>query len=106
MKQRLIMCAALLHEPEIIIVDEPMVGLDPAAIIMVKALFQSLAQNGVSVFMSTHTLAVAEAVCNRVGIIHRGRLIACGTTADLRREANVTDTDLEKIFLNLTSTEN
>jgi ABC-2 type transport system ATP-binding protein len=106
MKQRLIMSAALLHEPEIIIVDEPMVGLDPAAIIMVKELFQNLARDGVSVFMSTHTLAVAEDVCDRVGIIHRGRLIACGTTADLRREANVTDTDLEKIFLNLTSTEN
>ena len=106
MKQRLIMSAALLHEPEIIIVDEPMVGLDPAAIIMVKELFQNLARNGVSVFMSTHTLAVAEDVCDRVGIIHRGRLIACGTTADLRREANVTDTDLEKIFLNLTNTAN
>ena len=106
MKQRLIMSAALLHEPEIIIVDEPMVGLDPAAIIMVKKLFQNLARNGVSVFMSTHTLAVAEDVCDRVGIIHRGRLIACGTTADLRREANVTDTDLEKIFLNLTNTAN
>jgi ABC-2 type transport system ATP-binding protein len=106
MKQRLIMSAALLHDPEIIIVDEPMVGLDPAAIIMVKELFQNMARNGVSVFMSTHTLAVAEDVCDRVGIIHRGRLIACGTTADLRREANMTDTDLEKIFLNLTSTEN
>jgi len=106
MKQRLIMSAALLHEPEIIIVDEPMVGLDPAAIIMVKELFQSLARSGVSVFMSTHTLAVAEDVCDRVGIIHHGRLIASGTTADLRREANVTDADLEKVFLNLTNTAN
>lgn len=106
MKQRLIMSAALMHEPEIIIVDEPMVGLDPAAIIMVKELFQSLAQNGVSVFMSTHTLAVAEDTCDRVGIIHRGRLIASGTTADLRHEANVTDADLEKVFLNLTNTAN
>ncbi len=106
MKQRLIMSAALLHDPEIIIVDEPMVGLDPAAIIMVKALFQSLAQDGVSVFMSTHTLAVAEDTCDRVGIIHHGRLIASGTTADLRRESNVTDADLEKVFLNLTNTAN
>ena len=106
MKQRLIMSAALLHDPEIIIVDEPMVGLDPAAIIMVKELFQNLARNGVSVFMSTHTLAVAEDVCDRVGIIHRGHLIASGTTADLQREANVTDTDLEKVFLNLTNTAN
>jgi ABC-2 type transport system ATP-binding protein len=106
MKQRLIMSAALLHEPEIIIVDEPMVGLDPAAIIMVKELFQSLARNGVSIFMSTHTLSVAEDVCDQVGIIHHGHLIASGTTADLRREANVTDADLEKVFLNLTSTAN
>jgi ABC-2 type transport system ATP-binding protein len=106
MKQRLIMSAALLHEPEIIIVDEPMVGLDPAAIIMVKELFQSLARNGVSIFMSTHTLSVAEDVCDQVGIIHHGHLIASGTTADLRREANVTDADLEKVFLNLTNTAN
>jgi ABC-2 type transport system ATP-binding protein len=106
MKQRLIMSAALLHEPEIIIVDEPMVGLDPAAIIMVKDLFKSLARNGVAVFMSTHTLAVAEAVCDRVGIIHHGRLIASGTTADLRSEASVTDADLEKVFLSLTNTAN
>ncbi len=106
MKQRLIMSAALLHEPEIIIVDEPMVGLDPAAIIMVKELFQQLAREGVTVFMSTHTLAVAEDTCDRVGIIHRGRVIASGTTSDLRHEANVTDADLEKVFLNLTNTAN
>ena len=106
MKQRLIMSAALMHEPEIIIVDEPMVGLDPAAISMVKELFQSLARNGVSIFMSTHTLAVAEVICDRVGIIHRGHLIASGTTADLQHEANVTDADLEKVFLNLTNTAN
>ena len=106
MKQRLIMSAALLHDPEVIIVDEPMVGLDPAAIIMVKELFQSLAQKGVSVFMSTHTLAIVEDTCDRVGIIHRGRLIASGTTADLQREANVTDDDLEKVFLNLTNPAN
>ncbi len=106
MKQRLIMSAALLHEPEIIIVDEPMVGLDPAAILMVKELFQQLARKGVSVFMSTHTLAVAEDICDRVGIIHRGRVIASGTTSDLQHEANVTDADLEKVFLNLTNTAN
>ena len=106
MKQRLIMSAALLHDPEIIIVDEPMVGLDPAAIIMVKDLFQRLAHKGVSVFMSTHTLTIAEDTCDRIGIIHRGRLIASGTTADLQREANITDADLEKVFLNLTNTAN
>ena len=103
MKQRLIMSAALLHDPQVIIVDEPMVGLDPMAIMMVKDLFQRLARKGVTIFMSTHTLAVAEDTCDRIGIIHRGRLIASGTTADLQREANVTNADLERVFLNLTS---
>ena len=106
MKQRLIMSAALLHDPEVIIVDEPMVGLDPMAILMVKDLFQRLAQKGVTVFMSTHTLAVAEDICERIGVISKGQLIASGTTADLQREANITDSDLERVFINLTTTAN
>jgi len=106
MKQRLIMSAALLHDPEVIIVDEPMVGLDPMAIMMVKDLFQRLAHEGVTVFMSTHTLAVAEEICERIGVINRGQLIASGTTADLQGEANATDADLEKVFLNLTTNVN
>jgi ABC-2 type transport system ATP-binding protein len=100
------MSAALLHDPQVIIVDEPMVGLDPMAIMMVKDLFQRLARKGVTVFMSTHTLAVAEETCDRIGIIHKGHMIASGTTADLQREANVSDADLERIFLNLTRVEN
>ena len=103
MKQRLIMAAALLHDPEVIIVDEPMVGLDPAAIMMVKNLFRQLAEKGASVFMSTHTLKVAEDICDRIGIINKGKLIASGTTSDLQREANVTSADLEQVFLNLTN---
>ena len=103
MRQRLIFAAALVHDPKVIVVDEPMVGLDPAAIIMVKGLFQRLASNGVTIFMSTHTLKVAEDVCDRIGVIHRGRLIATGTTEDLQREAGITDADLEKVFLNLTA---
>ena len=103
MKQRLIMSAALLHDPEVIIVDEPMVGLDPAAIIMVKALFRKLAGEGVTVFMSTHTLKVAQDTCDRIGVINKGRLIATGTTQELQREANVSEADLEQVFLNLTN---
>ena len=103
MRQRLIFAAALVHDPKVIVVDEPMVGLDPAAIIMVKNLFQQLARSGVTIFMSTHTLKVAEDVCDRIGVINRGRLIATGTTEDLQREAGVSDADLEKVFLNLTS---
>jgi ABC-2 type transport system ATP-binding protein len=103
MKQRLIMSAALLHDPEVIIVDEPMVGLDPAAIIMVKRLFRELAGQGVTIFMSTHTLKVAEETCDRIGVINKGRLIAMGTTQELQREANITEADIERVFLNLTN---
>jgi ABC-2 type transport system ATP-binding protein len=103
MKQRLIMSAALLHDPEVIIVDEPMVGLDPAAIMMVKNLFRKLAGRGVTVFMSTHTLKVAEETCDRIGVINKGRLIAMGTTQELQREANITEADIERVFLNLTN---
>jgi ABC-2 type transport system ATP-binding protein len=106
MKQRLIMSAALLHDPEVIVVDEPMVGLDPVAIVLVKDLLRRLARKGVTVFMSTHTLKVAEDTCDRIGVINSGRLIAVGTTADLQREAKVTNADLEKVFLSLTNTAN
>ena len=102
MKQRLIISAALLHDPAVIIVDEPMVGLDPAAIKMVKDMFRELAKSGTTIFMSTHTLAVAEDICDRIGIIHRGSLIATGTTGDLKRDAGVQEGDLEEVFLILT----
>ncbi|UCH19510.1 MAG: ABC transporter ATP-binding protein [Deltaproteobacteria bacterium] len=103
MRQRLIFASALLHDPEVIIVDEPMVGLDPVAIMMVKDLFKRLSKKGVTIFMSTHTLKVAEEICDRIGIIHRGRLIATGTTEDLQREAQITDADLERVFLLMTT---
>ena len=102
MKQRLIISAALLHDPTVIIVDEPMVGLDPAAIKMVKDMFRELAKNGTTIFMSTHTLAVAEDICDRIGIIHRGSLIATGTMVDLKRDAGGQGADLEEVFLILT----
>jgi len=102
MKQRLIISAALLHEPLVLIVDEPMVGLDPAAIKMVKDILINLARSGTTVFMSTHTLKVAEDLCDRIGIIHRGALIALGTTKELKRAARFQDADLEAVFLRLT----
>jgi ABC-2 type transport system ATP-binding protein len=102
MKQRLIMCAALLHDPKVLVVDEPMVGLDPVAIRMVKHLFRDLAHSGVTVFMSTHTLAVAEDICDRIGIIHRGRLIAEGPLDNLRQDIKGGAADLEAVFINLT----
>jgi ABC-2 type transport system ATP-binding protein len=70
---------------------------------LVKDLFKSLSKKGVTIFMSTHTLEVAEEICDRIGVIHRGQLIAIGTTEDLQREAQVTDADLEKVFLLLTT---
>lgn len=102
MKQRLIIAAALLHEPRVIVVDEPMVGLDPAAIKMVKDILKGLARQGTTIFMSTHTLSVAEDLCDRIGIIHRGNLIATGTTRELKRLARVQEADLEAVFLRLT----
>jgi ABC-2 type transport system ATP-binding protein len=102
MKQRLIMSAAILHDPRVIIVDEPMVGLDPAGVRMIKGLFRDLAREGTTLFMSTHTLALAEDVCDRIGIIHKGVLIATGTVEELRKRAQVREGDLEKVFLILT----
>jgi ABC-2 type transport system ATP-binding protein len=102
MKQRLVISAALLHDPRVIVVDEPMVGLDPAAIKMVKDILKDLARRGTAVFMSTHTLSVAEDLCDRIGIIHRGALIALGTTRELKRMARAQQADLEEVFLKLT----
>ena len=104
MKQRLIMAAALFHEPEVIIVDEPMVGLDPAGIKMVKDLFKRLSEKGITVFISTHTLSVAEDVCRRIGIIFKGNLITTGTLAGLRQKTRLLDAGLEDVFIKLTST--
>ena len=87
MKQRVVLAAALLHEPQVLIVDEPMVGLDPRTVRSVKELFGNLAKDGRTVFMSTHTLDVAEAIADRIAIIHHGRIIACGTLAELRAKA-------------------
>jgi ABC-2 type transport system ATP-binding protein len=78
MKQRLVLCAALVHEPRILIV-EPMVGLDPKGARTIKDLFRSLAKAGTTVFLSTHSISVADEVCHRIGIIQKGHLIASGT---------------------------
>lgn len=103
MRQRLVMASAILHDPEVIIVDEPMVGLDPRGIILVKDLFKRLAGQGVTVFMSTHSLNVAEDVCDRIGVIHRGCLIATGALDELKRTTQGTNVDLEAVFVALTT---
>jgi ABC-2 type transport system ATP-binding protein len=100
MKQKLIISGALLHDPKLVVVDEPMVGLDPKGARQVKQLFRDLCQKGTSVFMSTHSLGIAQAMCDRIGIIQKGEVIALGTMNDLRQQAD--HEHLEDIFLELT----
>ena len=102
MKQRLVMASALLHDPRVLIVDEPMVGLDPRGARLVKDIFQDLASQGVTVFMSTHTLELVEQMCTRVAIINKGEIIAEGSVEDLGRMARMENSHLEPIFLRLT----
>ncbi len=102
MKQRLVMASALLHEPKVLIVDEPMVGLDPRGARLVKDIFKDLASRGTTVFMSTHTLEIVEQMCTRVAIIHKGEIIAEGSVEDLGRMARMPNSHLEPIFLRLT----
>ena len=101
MRQRLIMASALLHRPKVLIVDEPMVGLDPRGAKLVKDLFKAESRKGTTLFMSTHSLDVAEAVCDEIAIIQAGRLVATGSAEALRTQAGV-DGNLEEIFLKLT----
>ena len=106
MKQRLVMAAALVHEPRILIVDEPTVGMDPRGARLLKRLFRDLARNGATVFMSTHSLEVAEELCDQVGIIQRGRLVALGTIDELHTQAGRrAGATLESVFLRLTGAE-
>jgi ABC-2 type transport system ATP-binding protein len=105
MKQKLVMAQALIHNPEIIIVDEPMVGLDPRSIKLVKEIFTRLAEKGVTIFMSTHTLEHAQEMCDRIGIIHRGNLIAVGSMDELMKTAHTRRRELEEIFFILTEEE-
>ncbi|NVL91933.1 MAG: ABC transporter ATP-binding protein [Desulfobacterales bacterium] len=101
MKQRLIIAASMLHEPKVIIVDEPMVGLDPRGAKLVKEIFGEWAGKGATVFLSTHALALAQEVCQQIAIVDRGRIVASGSSEDLRRQAGV-EGDLERVFLKIT----
>jgi ABC-2 type transport system ATP-binding protein len=105
MKQRLIMSSALLHEPRVFIVDEPLVGLDPKGARLIKRIFSKLKNSGLTVFISTHTLGIAEELCDRIGIIQKGKLVAEGTVAELKELAGQENSHLESIFLHLTGAE-
>jgi ABC-2 type transport system ATP-binding protein len=102
MRQKLLISSALVHRPELIVVDEPMVGLDPRAARLIKDLLRSFVAGGGTVFLSTHTLEVAESLCDRIAILAGGRIAALGTMEELRREAAAGTAGLEEIFLKVT----
>jgi len=103
MKQRLVFAASLLHDPSVLVLDEPMVGLDPRSVRIVKDLLAARTREGMTVFMSTHTLAMAEEMADRVGIMVRGRLRFLGTVMELREQVALEATSLEQLYLQLTS---
>jgi ABC-2 type transport system ATP-binding protein len=102
MRQKLIISGALVHRPEVIVVDEPMVGLDPRSARLLKDLFRQFVGRGGTVLMSTHTLEVAETMCDRFAIIHGGRIVAQGTMAEVQEQTASEDLGLEELFLKLT----
>jgi len=105
MRQKLLISSALIHQPEIIVVDEPMVGLDPKSARILKDLLRTYVANGGTVFLSSHTLEVVEVLCDGLAIIHEGRIIAQGNMGELRKQAQAGEAHLEEIFLKVTGGE-
>lgn len=105
MRQKLIISSALIHRPECIVVDEPMVGLDPKGARLLKDIFRAFVERGGTVLMSTHTLEVAQAMCDRIAIIQEGNIVARGTIDELREQTAAGDASLEELFLKLTGGE-
>jgi ABC-2 type transport system ATP-binding protein len=103
MKQRLVFAASLLHDPEVLVLDEPMVGLDPRSVRIVKDLLRARTREGMTVFMSTHTLTMAEEMADRVGIMVRGQLRFLGTIMELREQMAIEAMSLEQLYLELTA---
>ena len=101
MRQKVVFAAALLHKPRVMIIDEPMVGLDPHSARIVKDILKTRSKEGVTIFLSTHTLSVAEELADRIGIIDKGKLIAMGTVSELSESAGIKG-KLEDVFLRLT----
>ena len=102
MKQKCILAAALIHDPKVLFLDEPTIGLDPKSARNLKDLLKGLVAQGTTIFMSTHILEIAEVMCDRVAIINQGKIIACGTMEELRLHSKKKDKSLEDIFLELT----
>ena len=102
MRQKLIISSALIHKPQYIVVDEPMVGLDPKGARMLKDIFRGFVERGGTVLMSTHTMEVAEVMCDRIAIIQEGKIVAAGSMSELREQTAAGDASLEELFLKLT----
>ncbi|NNK47246.1 MAG: ABC transporter ATP-binding protein, partial [Gemmatimonadetes bacterium] len=102
MRQKLILSSALIHRPPVLVIDEPMVGLDPRSAWLLKDVLRTFADNGGTVLVSTHTLELAESLCDQLAVIDRGRVVASGSIDDLRREARSETAGLEEIFLKIT----
>jgi ABC-2 type transport system ATP-binding protein len=102
MKRKCALGGALIHDPRLLILDEPTSGLDPKSARNIKEVLRELVKRGVTVFMSTHILEIAESLCDRIGIIHQGQLVACGSLSELRATAPTAAQSLEEIFLSLT----
>ncbi len=104
MKQKVVIISTIMHKPELLLLDEPLSGLDPRSAKIVKDLLRQLASQGVTTIMSTHILEIAQAMCDRIAIVYEGRLLALGTMQELRRKARMPESGLEDIFLELTGT--
>ena len=102
MKQKVVIISALMHGPRLLLLDEPLSGLDPRSARIIKDLIRELASEGVTTVMSTHVLEIAQAMCDRIAIMYDGRFLALGTMEELRQKARMPGSDLEDIFLKLT----
>ena len=102
MRQKVVFGSAFVHDPEVLIIDEPMVGLDPQSMRLIKDVLKLYASRGTTVFVSTHLLSVAEELCDRIGIVNNGKLIVSGTLAELQKTAASEGENLEELFLQLT----
>ena len=102
MQQKASLAAALMHDPKVLVLDEPTVGLDPKSARLIKDILRQMAERGTAVFLSTHILEIAERMCDRIGIIDKGELVAVGTMNELRALGKAGETSLEDIFLGLT----
>ena len=102
MKQKCSLAGALIHDPKVLFLDEPTIGLDPKSAKILKDIFGSLSSRGVTVFLSTHILEIAQNICDRIGIINKGSLIANGTMSELQNSSKKGDKNLEDIFIDLT----